>query len=135
MDSGAAANCMPRRMVRFPSRIRPSPGSIRGVKYVAANDGIIHNEGEYDFEFLTSDGHEECVVMQIAEVNKALGSVAYFVDHGYMVIFDQDEKGKDVSRMIHKKSGRVSRFRREKNIWILDAFASVTTGFQRQGTR
>ena len=46
MDSGASANVMPRRMVRKPSQIRPSPGSRAGVKYVAANDGVIYNEGE-----------------------------------------------------------------------------------------
>jgi len=136
MDSGASANVMPRRMAMAPSRIRPSPGSIAGVKYVAANDGVIKNEGEYDFNFTTVEGHDEVVVMQIAEVNKALGSVAYFVDHGYMVIFDKDAKvGKDLSRMIHKASGRISKFRREKNIWILDAFVGVDQGFIRQGAR
>ena len=136
MDSGASANVMPRRMAMAPSRIRPSPGSIVGVKYVAANDGVIKNEGEYDFNFTTVEGHDEVVVMQIAEVNKALGSVAYFVDHGYMVIFDKDAKtGKDLSRMIHKASGRISKFRREKNIWILDAFVGVDQGFIRQGAR
>ena len=117
MDTGASANVMPRRMVRVPSQIRSSPGSRAGVKYVAANDGVIYNEGEYDFTFQTKEGHEEVVTMQIAQVNKALGSVAYFVDRGCQVIFDQDEITKeDLSRMVHKASGRVSTFRRERNI-------------------
>ena len=90
MDSGASANVMPRRMVRKPSEIRPSPGSKAGVKYVTANDGVIYNEGEYDFKFQTTEGNEEMVTMQIAQVNKALGSVAYFVDRGYQVVFDKD---------------------------------------------
>ena len=136
MDSGASANVMPRRMVRFPSQIRPSPGSRAGVKYVAANDGTIRNEGEYDFHFTTMEGDTEMVTMQIAQVNKALGSVAYFVDRGYQVLFDKDMlTGKDLSRMIHKATGRIAKFRREKNIWILDAFNSIDQGFTRQGER
>ena len=136
MDSGAAAKVMPRRMARYPSKIRPSPGSIAGVKYVACNDAVIPNEGEYDFGFNTSEGHSEVVVMQIAAVNKALGSAAYFVDNKYLVVFDQDAvTGKDISGMIHKPTGRMSKFRREKNIWILDAFVNSDPGFARQGAR
>ena len=136
MDSGAAANVMPRRMCRYPRLIRPSPGSIAGVKYVAANDGIIRNEGAYDFNFTTSEDHSEAVVMQIAEANKALGSVAYFVDRAYQVVYDKDmSTGKDLSRMTHKPSGRISNFRREKSIWILDALAHASPVFSRPGNR
>ena len=129
MDSGASANVMPRRMVRKPSQIGPSPGSRAGVRYVAAKDGIIKNEDNILFEFITSEGNSEMVTMHIAQVNKALGSVAYFVDRGYQVIFDKT--GEDVSRMVHKASGRISKFRRERNIWILDAFATGEPVFSR----
>ena len=82
------------------------------------------------------DPNEEIVTMQIAQVNKALGSVAYFVDRGYQVVSDKDdETGEDVSRMTHKASGRVSKFRRERNIWILDAFTRSNTGFIRPGAQ
>ena len=90
IDSGAASNVMPRRMVRRKDRIRPSPSSLKGVQYVAANNGRIPNEGEVDFEFITPGGHQEKIVFQIAEVNKALGSVSYLVDNGYRVAFDED---------------------------------------------
>ena len=110
-------------MVRNKSKIRPSPSSRRGVHYVAANNGRIPNEGEVDLKFSTTEGNEETFVVQIAEVNKALGSVSYLVDQGYRVTFDKDLKtGKDVSFMLNKKTGVTSRFRRERNIWILDAF-------------
>ena len=103
---------------------------------MAANDGTIRNEGEYDFKFTTSEGHDEMVTMQIAQVNKALGSIAYFVDRGYQVIFDQDEDTKqDLSMMVHKKSSRKSKFRRERNIWILDAFTQSEPVFTRPGAR
>ena len=136
VDSGASANVMPRRMVRK-QRIRPSPGSRRGAHYLAANNGRIANEGECDFKFKTVEGHEQNLTFQIAEVNKALGSVSYLVDHGYRVTFDQDEAtGHDISMMYHKKTGVTSRFRRERNIWILDALVdaeeSTDESFHRQ---
>ena len=125
VDSGASANVMPRRMVRK-QRIRPSPGSRRGAHYLAANNGRIANEGECDFKFQTIEGNDQNLTFQIAEVNKALGSVSYLVDHGYRVTFDQDEAtGHDISMMYHKKSGVTSRSRRERNIWILDAIVDT----------
>ena len=121
MDSGAANNVMPKRMVRNKNDIRPSKASLAKVHYIAANNGRIPNEGEIDFQFNTTEGHSENMIFQIAEVNKALGSISYMVDHGYSVIFDQDTAtGKDISRMIHKASGRTTRFRRERNVWVLD---------------
>ena len=123
VDSGAANNVMPRRMVRDKTKIRPSPASKRGVYYVAANNGRIPNEGEVDFEFLTEQGRPEFLVMQIAEVNKALGSVSYMVDRDFRVVFDKDKlTGKDLSMMVHKPTGRTTRFRRDRNVWVLDAY-------------
>ena len=131
MDSGAANNVMPRRMVRDQSKIRPSPSSKRGVHYVTANDGRIPNEGEVDFRFGTQEGHNEQKVFQIAEVNKALAAVSYQVDNNYRVIFDKDmATGKDVSMMVHKPTGRTTRFRRERNIWVVDAIVE-SEGFGR----
>ena len=76
--------------------------------------------------FRTTEGHEEMVTM---------GSVAYFVDRGYQVVFDKDDDtGEDISRMTHKATGRVSRFRRQRNIWILDAFQDDSS-FIGQGAR
>ena len=136
VDSGAANNVMPRRIVRNKLRIRPSKGSLTGVHYVAANNGRIPNEGEVDFEFMTNEGNKESMIFQIAEVNKALGSISYLVDHDYSVIFDKDEKtGKDLSMMTHKPTMRKTRFRREKNVWVLDAIIDeqADASFHRQG--
>ena len=123
VDSGAANNVMPRRMVRDKSKIRSSPASRRGVYYIAANNGRIPNEGEVDFEFVTEHGKPEFLVMQIAEVNKALGSVSYMVDRGYKVVFDKDkDTDVDLSMMIHKETGQATRFRRDRQVWVLDAY-------------
>ena len=62
------------------------------------------------------------MTLQIAELNNALGSMSYLVDHGCRVVFDKDTaSGRDTSYMTHNESNRVSRFRRDRHVWILDA--------------
>ena len=125
MDTGAHHNVMPRRMIGR-RRIRPSPGSRAGMKYVAAGGAKIMNEGEVDMPFESLEGHRQSMVFQIAEVNKPLGSVAYFVDDAFRVVYDKNMKtGEDLSYMIHKPTRTVYRFRRERNIWIMDAIVDV----------
>ena len=126
VDSGAANNVMPKRMFRNKRGIRPSPGSLRRAHYVAANGGRIPNEGEANFKFKTTKGQAKDWVFQVAEVTKALAAVSYLVDTGHRVIFDQDEKtGADISMMVEKKTGEVTRFRRERNVWVVDAIVEV----------
>ena len=89
-----------------------------------------------DFQFEANEGQQEDWVFQIAEVNKALGSVAYLVDRNHRVTFDKDLKtGKDLSFMKNKTTGGIARFRRERNVWILDAIVKEgkvpKQGFQR----
>ncbi len=125
VDSGSHHNVMPRRMVKR-SRIRPSEGSKRGLHYVAANKGRIPNEGETDFKFETEEGELEDWTFQIAEVNKALASIADRVDHGYRVTFDKDEKtGRDASYMLHKKSKKIIKMTRHGNVWRVEAIVDV----------
>ena len=125
MDTGAHHNVMPRRMAgRRP--IRPSPGSRAGLKYVGCGGEKMKNEGEVDIPFESLEGHKQSMIFQIAEINKPLGSVAYFVNRDYRVVFDQNSvTGKDLSYMVHKPTRTVYRFRRERNIWIMDAILDV----------
>ena len=61
----------------------------------------------------------EAITFQIAEVNKALGSISYLVDNGYRVFFEKHTAScRDTSCMTRQESKRVSRFRR---VWILHA--------------
>ena len=116
---------MPRRMLRGRNNIRPSPASRAGVHYVVANNGRIANEGEADFEFQTQDGKPLSWLFQIAEVNKTLASVSSLVDAGNKVTFDKDEKtGMDISFITHKETGTSIRMRRERNVWVIDAYVN-----------
>ena len=129
IDSGAADNVMPRRMVRGKdNRIRPSPGSRAGVHYVAACNTRIRNEGECDFHFTTKNGIPENYVFQIANVNKPLCAVSYLVDHGHQVIFDRDAStGVDTSRIVCKKTGKTIQLKRERNVWTIDVYIEEDT--------
>ena len=129
MDTGAHHNVMPKCMAGK-GTIRPSPGSKRGMCYVAAGNEQIQNEGEITFDFESVEGRKKSFVFQIAAVNKALGSGAYMVDHAFRVVYDKDmETNEDLSYMIHKPIKRAFRFRREKNVWILDAMVAAESSF------
>lgn len=66
------------------------------------------------------------MTFQIAEVHKPLGAAEYFVDSAYRVVYDKNmATGEDMSYMIHKPGKKVYKFRRERNIWILDAFVNA----------
>ena len=69
VDSGAADNVMPKRLLRGRAKVRPSAASKAWVNDVAANDGRIPNEGEADMEFMSGEGHHHKWTFQIAEVN------------------------------------------------------------------
>ena len=59
-----------------------------------------------------------------------MGSVAYFVDRDFRVVYDKNMvTDEDMSYMIHKPTRTVYRFRRERNIWILDAIVDAADLF------
>ena len=124
VDSGAADNVLPRRMVRGRgNRIRPSAASRAGVHYITASANRIPNEGETDLSFVTSDGKDISWLFQVAEVNKVLASVSYLVDAGHRVVFDKDPKtGADISVIVNKSTGEEVAMRRDNNVWVMDAF-------------
>ena len=136
VDSGAADNVIARRMLRGKcSKVRPSAASKAGVCYVAASDGRIVNEGEADMTFTTQEGHDLKWTFQVAEVNKVLAAVSSLVDTNHRVVFDRDDKTKiDVSFIIDKTTGTVTKMRRERNVWVVDAWIEepiVEEGFAR----
>ena len=98
--------------------------------HVAAGNERIENEGEITFDFESLEGHQESFVFQIADLNNALASGAYMVDHGVRVVYDKDmDTNEDLSYMIHKATRRAFRSRMEKNVWILDAVVAADSVF------
>ena len=90
---------------------------------MACNNGRIPNEGEADLTFQSREGHSHNWTFQVAEVNKVLAAVSSLVDSRHRVIFDKNEKtGADVSFIIDKTTGMSTKMRRERNVWVVDAW-------------
>ena len=67
--------------------------------------------------------------------NKALASVSALVDTGHRVVFDQAEAtGVDCSFIVNKVTGQSTKMRRERNVWVVDAFIDedIDLDFARQ---
>ena len=77
----------------------------------------------------------------MAEVNKALASIADLVDHNCKVVFDKDElAGKDQSYIFNKTTRRIIKMTRVGNVWKFDATIDAghveedsNAGFARRG--
>jgi hypothetical protein len=132
VDSGAADNVFPRRMIRKGMRVRQSEASRQGVHYVAADGARIANEGEMDFKFQTKEGCEHSWTFQVAAVNKVLASVSALVDSGHRVVFEKDRRtGVDLSFITNVSTGKSIRMNRERNVWTIDTFVNEEPGFSR----
>ena len=129
VDSGAADNVMPRKMLRKGNRVRESEASKNGVYYVAADNGRIPNEGEVDFPFETKDGSQHKWTFQVANVNKVLAAVSAMVDSGHRVTFEKDmHTGRDLSYIVNKKTGQAIKMRRDRNVWVIDTYVNDESG-------
>ena len=73
--------------------------------------------------FNTSSGDMKSMCFQVAEVNKALAAVSALVDSNHRVFFDKDMKtGVDIAFIIDKKTNISTNMRRERNVWVIDAW-------------
>ena len=120
VDSGAADSVYPRSWVRS-ALIMISQGMRMGLHYVAAGGARIPNQGEISLKFWTKEGVMACLMFQVADINKPLGSVSHMTDNDYCVVFNKHE-GVDVSYVLHKPTDTIMRLRRERGIYILDAW-------------
>ena len=87
VDSGAAETVIPRTW--FPNHKTVEPeGSKRGVFYTTADGGTVENEGDTTLIMSSADrSHPRKVTVQVANVNKPLGSVSKMVRNGNRVVF------------------------------------------------
>ena len=92
---------MPKGWLRqFPTR--EAAGSRAGLKYAAANNHKMENEGEQDVKFTSREGVRAAMTFQIAKVTRPLMSVSKICDSGMTAEFDKtkavvrDSQGKTV---------------------------------------
>ena len=95
VDSGAADSEFPATWVRW-SLVRPSPGSMANMFYVAASGTRLANMGQCMLKIICIDGTKAQLQFQVADINKPLASVSHLTDCGYCVVFNKIN-GRDVS--------------------------------------
>ena len=127
VDSGAADHVMPIGWLLMFLVVK-SIGAIRGLHYVAADGTRIPNVGQQLVKFMTLDGTWTELLFQIAAINKPLVSVSKLNEAGYKVVFDENN-----SYIMHKKTRRVIKIKKEKGVFVIDAYVpkKLETGFSR----
>ena len=95
--------------------------------YVAASGTRIPNLGQFLLRFVTRDGHEGGLLFQVAAVNQALASVSHLTDIGFCVVFNKHD-GRDVSYLLHKETNTFWKLRRERGVFVLDAYLTQGVG-------
>jgi len=118
-DSGAGNHIASRHdLGGYSKLIEPSPASIAGKGFIAADSQKIPNEGQVALRFQGEQDGDKVVnsVFQVADVNRPLMSVGRICDQGHKVTFDS-EKGE----VICKKTGKiVMTFKRRGGLYTAD---------------
>ena len=73
--------------------------------YSAANGSVIRNFGQRVITGKNDNGATMTMPIQVAEVNKVLGSVREMVEAGNRAVLDRDNEGRPCSYVLHKASG------------------------------
>ena len=125
IDSGAADHVMPLGWLAW-ILVVASAGSLKGLHYVAASGTRIPNKGQQIVRFLTENGTWAQWVFQVAAINKPLVSVSKLIDDGWRVVFDEE-----ASYLKHKKTGNTINIRRERGVFVVDAFVDAANPKQK----
>ena len=120
IDSGAGETVMPKTWLQnYP--VEESTGSCQGEFYHTADGSRVYNEGQKRVTVSTQDGrNERAMTFQIADVDKALGSVRQIVKKNNRVVFDQNAAGEDVSYIQNKQTYETMPLRVENGVYVLD---------------
>ena len=89
----------------------------------------IPNVGQQLVKFMTLDSTWSEIMFQLAAMNEPLVSVSKFNESGYKVVFDEDD-----SFILHKRTKKIIEMRKEKGVFLIDAYVlkSPEQGFKRQ---
>ena len=107
VDSGAYNTVGPPHVGTY-FKIGNTEASQSGQHYRAANGTVIKNYGQRIIRGTNEVGAPVNMPIQVADVNKVLGSVREMVKAGNKVVFDEDVNGKSCSYVEHKKTGRMT---------------------------
>ena len=104
VDSGAYNTVGPVKAATH-FKIEPTKASQTGQHYWAANGSTIRNYGQRIVSGSNESGKQVSLPIQVADVDKVLGSVREMVNVGNRVVFDKGPDGKCCSYVEHKPTG------------------------------
>ena len=134
IDSGAGSHVMaPGDLEGY--TLEPSPASIRGKGFIAANGGKIDNLGQCHLKLADPNGGEGLrTTVQIAEVSRPLMSVSQICD-----AHSENEVRFNAKEGVVMRNGRVlTRYPRSGGLYVAElevSEASQPADFRRQGTK
>jgi len=104
-DSGAGNHITSREDIgTYAKLIQPSPGSLAGKGFIAADNKKIMNEGQVGLRLQGEKEGDQLVnsLFQVADVNRPLMSIGKICDSGHRVIFESDK-----AEVVSKRTGKV----------------------------
>ena len=115
LDSGAAENVIPTKCVpeKYVSR-----GSQFGKRYVSATGNAVQNRGELKVRVQQGGGQQGVITYQIADISKALTSVAKIADLGNKIVLDSNG-----GYIECKETGDRTEVHRKGNVYVLEMMA------------
>ena len=90
---------------------------------MAADGTRIPNFGQQLLQFMALDETWTELLFQIAAINKPLVNVSKFNDAAYKVVFDENN-----SYIVNKKTKRVTSMKKEKGVFVIDAYVPKNPG-------
>ena len=103
-----------------------SVGSLKGLHYISAGGGRLPSIGQRTIKFMTGEGTWASIIFQVAGINKPLLSVSKLIDEGWRVVLDEEG-----CYMLHKRSKKTIVMKRERGVFVIDAFVEPASGFSR----
>ena len=129
IDSGASRYVMPTDW--YPEyKAMESEEQKAGVRYVAADGKIIHDEGCKVLNVVLEDGQERTMKFNLAKVTKPLAAVSQICKAGHRVVMDLE--GSEGSFIENKKTGERTAIYMDNGVFVMDVWVSPPTGFARQ---
>jgi hypothetical protein len=128
VDSGAVHSVAPPGL--FPGPTAPSPWSLAGRGYRAANGSAIANLGQVAVKFNTAEGDRCAIPFQVAAVEQPLLSVAHLAAAGNRV-----ELSHASGRVVNLATGRSIALERRGGVYIMRMYiadGSPLAPFRRQ---
>ena len=99
-------------------QVEPSPGSLASQHFMAANGGVIENEGQVQLLLDTEEDKTLSSCFQMAKVSRTLYSVPQMADEGCTVVFSKGV-GKVLKGKVRIQAERdVATFRRKGGLYL-----------------